>query len=58
MAGREADIRGRVESVIRIISDRPDHFSDTDSFGRIYQEIFGYGNEYGYFFADTKTNMI
>jgi hypothetical protein len=44
--------------VFRIISDRPDHFSDTDSFSRIYPKIFGYGKEYGYFFADTKTNMI
>ena len=34
--------------MIRIISIRPDIFSDSDSFGRIYPEIFEFGNEFGY----------
>lgn len=34
--------------VIRIISVRPELFSDSDSFGRIYLEIFEFGKEFGY----------
>lgn len=43
--------------VIRIVSVRPDLFLDSDSFGRIYLEIFEIGNEFG-FFSEMKMNMI
>ncbi len=44
--------------LVRIVSVRPDHFSDSDSFGQNYPEILGFGNKFGFFFSETKTNTV
>lgn len=44
--------------LVWIVSVRPDHFSDSDSFSRNYPEILGFGNEFRYFFLETKMNTV
>jgi hypothetical protein len=44
--------------VIRIIFVRTDQFSDSDNFGQKYLEIFEFGNEFGLFFSEMKTNTV
>ncbi len=43
--------------LVRIVSVRPDHFSDSDSFGRNYLEILGFGNEFGFFFSQKRKRI-
>ena len=44
--------------LICIVYVRPDHFSDSHSFGRNYPEILWFGNEFGFFFLEMKTNKV
>ena len=44
--------------LVRIVFVRPDHFADLDSFGQNYPEILRFGNEFGFFFSETKTNTV
>lgn len=44
--------------LVRIVFVRLNQFSDSEKFGRNYPEPFGFGNEFGFFFSDTKTNTV